>query len=514
MRCAKSRGLRVLLFGLTAGVALEAGAQALAEGYGPPRHDAAPRLARSEASAMLAPLDPLCGTTVSGVLVLDREVFCGDEALYLGAAATLDLNGFGFEGSILAQSGATLRNGTILGGPLDFSGCEDCLIEDVHVRDGSDFTLQAGPRNVIRRSRFTGNYVAVDIYYGDDPREVAVVDCVFEDNAYGVNVAKGSRHLVASNTFRDNGVGVSLSNEDATADPVLVNDNTVSGNVFEGNRWGAVIEPPICDAPDCFEGNAFLHNVVVDSLAAGLSLEAFWDELCDSYYDCDLAALRIEDNRFEGNGFGAGVVGGDGLFVSGPPEVTQGIVVARNVALANSDLGIESPGVIDGGANRARDNGNPLQCVGVACELLVDIALKKWDPKLLFHARSHRPIAVVLFGSQSFDVRDVDVRTLAFGPDGAPAERVRKLKTRDENDDGFPDGVFRFRNHETGIGFGDREACLTGETRAGQAFGGCAEISMEAACGLGFELALVLPPLLWIRRSGALRRRNARGGLA
>ncbi len=35
--------------------------------------------------------------------------------------------------------------------------------------------------------------------------------------------------------------------------------------------------------------------------------------------------------------------------------------------MLNADLGIEAPDAIDGGGNRASGNGNPLQCVGVAC---------------------------------------------------------------------------------------------------------------------------------------------------
>jgi len=42
--------------------------------------------------------------------------------------------------------------------------------------------------------------------------------------------------------------------------------------------------------------------------------------------------------------------------------------LTRNTANFNHDLGIEAvPGVIDGGGNRARGNGNPLQCTNVAC---------------------------------------------------------------------------------------------------------------------------------------------------
>jgi hypothetical protein len=43
--------------------------------------------------------------------------------------------------------------------------------------------------------------------------------------------------------------------------------------------------------------------------------------------------------------------------------------LTKNTANDNGDLGIEAvPGVIDGGGNRARGNGNPAQCLNVSCK--------------------------------------------------------------------------------------------------------------------------------------------------
>jgi hypothetical protein len=55
--------------------------------------------------------------------------------------------------------------------------------------------------------------------------------------------------------------------------------------------------------------------------------------------------------------------GDDGIDVDNPATT-----VTANVANNNRDLGIEAvDGVTDAGGNRARGNGNPSQCVGVAC---------------------------------------------------------------------------------------------------------------------------------------------------
>jgi hypothetical protein len=82
-------------------------------------------------------------------------------------------------------------------------------------------------------------------------------------------------------------------------------------------------------------------------------------------------------------------------------------------------------------------------------------------------------LPVAIFGSDSFDVADVDVTTLAFGPGGAPLDHRNGPHVKDLNRDGFKDLVAHFRIEEAGIAFGDREVCLTGKTLDGARFKGC-----------------------------------------
>ena len=91
----------------------------------------------------------------------------------------------------------------------------------------------------------------------------------------------------------------------------------------------------------------------------------------------------------------------------------------------------------------------------------VDIDIKPGSFPNSINPKSMGVVPVAILGSATFDVTDVDVNTLAFGPDGAaPAHDLNDPVTyaahlQDVNDDGFLDLVSHYRQKETGLATGD-----------------------------------------------------------
>ena len=105
-----------------------------------------------------------------------------------------------------------------------------------------------------------------------------------------------------------------------------------------------------------------------------------------------------------------------------------------------------------------------------------DIDIKPGSTKNPINVGSQGVIPVAILGSVDFDVMDVDVASLAFGPGGAP-EAHGKGHPEDVNEDGHMDLMLHFRTQATGVVDGDTQLCLHGMTLGGVELQDCDTIT-------------------------------------
>ncbi len=152
----------------------------------------------------------------------------------------------------------------------------------------------------------------------------------------------GDGNTIAANSFSDNGVAIAVEGGSAN----LVAGNSVDRTSdSEGIRVNAY---PPDTAPAV--GTVIRANLVRNAHSDGIAVAT------------DLGAPGpVTDTRLEAN-----VVIGSGH--DGINVASASTTLTRNLALRNGNLGIEAvPGVTDGDGNHAFANGNPIQCLNVAC---------------------------------------------------------------------------------------------------------------------------------------------------
>ncbi len=360
-----------------------------------------------------------CGQVITQSVKLANDlVDCPRHGLVVGAPnITIDLNGHTVDG-----------NGTLFDPcPAD----EPCNagIANSGVRNGRPFNGHGFPGVTIKNGAVTqfaegGVYIvgtsdnivrglrtATSAFESDGVHLRDCTRCRIEDTSatafsFGIVVERSNDVRVSNSDVHHNqfgGIGVFLSqavtvagnrvHDHADADAIVVaagsQGNTVRSNTVFANGGGIGMS----DASD--------HNVVVDN--------AVRDNTFVGIYSVGSTGNQILRNRVSGNGDGSEggihvvadpgnadtVVSGntvnanhgDGILVD---DGNTGTVLERNQANRNTDdgmdvdsasatlrgndarnngdLGIEAvAGVTDGGRNRAGGNGNPAQCVNIAC---------------------------------------------------------------------------------------------------------------------------------------------------
>jgi hypothetical protein len=100
---------------------------------------------------------------------------------------------------------------------------------------------------------------------------------------------------------------------------------------------------------------------------------------------------------------------------------------------------------------------------------LVSLDVEPHHPDNTINLASRADLSVAILGSESFDARDVDVRTVTLNGAQARCEREdeRRAHTRDVNSDGLPDLILRFSPESLNLTPSDSMVQLRGETRDG-----------------------------------------------
>lgn len=299
-----------------------------------------------------------CGDKITRDTTLDSDlVDCPGDGIVLGAAGvTLDLNGHTIDG--------------------DNAGFDDHGIDN---SAGEDFTTVRGPGlvqeftdgivlanasgNVIRGLEVSRNSDLGIRVEGRAATENRLVHNMVSENRYGIyvtdeyalNIDAGS-NSVRSNAIFENEYGIVLGG--------YGDRNDIEHNVLWGNGIGIELS-------DSF-GNALIAQNRLTRNGTGIAL-----------FESRSAHLR--GNRVSYSGTSPLISSGDGIFVEDLANVVEknissqnkgdgidvgpGVTVSKNSANRNNELGIRAaPQAIDGGGNRAFGNGDPLQCLNVACK--------------------------------------------------------------------------------------------------------------------------------------------------
>jgi parallel beta-helix repeat protein len=364
--------------------------------------------------ALAAPV--ACGATITRDTKLTRDVIaCPGEGLVIGADdVTLDLNGhtvaaagvapdldfgpdsmFGIDNRA-GHRGVRIENGRVRGfaAGVFLFGATDNRLRKLTVTgaklpgiavirsDGTQIEQVTASRNGVQTD-FAGILMfasAHDELTGSaltDNGDAGIFlpqssDSEIDDNKIARNRAAGietdlsDRNTVSHNHVFANGDDIQISGSDNT-----ISENDVSDAVGCGDGCGFGI------SVDGGARNVIARNTVARTLRDAIRIAAF--DPAQPTVDSVVRANQVRHAGVDGVSVAtdgdAPVIatllarniatgsGDDGFDVRSPLTT-----LTANLAARNGDLGIFAvPGVIDGGANRARANGDPAQCTSVTC---------------------------------------------------------------------------------------------------------------------------------------------------
>ena len=247
--------------------------------------------------------------------------------------------------SSLRHNGSAIS--ALLTGGIHVSG------SDISHNNGGIFFINNG-NSLIEKSTLTHNRYAVG---SSQAGGVTVTSSTLSNNDVAIDVFQGGSWTISHNKIKDNGIGVLI--DDFDNHRTVVSSNQISGNgvgVQFGNEDFGTWSGQDCEVTK----NTFRSN-----RAAGLLINIDIG-LADNF---KVRANTFIDNGHYPNGIASvyGTIVDDGIHIVGAPTIVDDITLTSNKANKNADYGIEADGVVDGGKNKAHNNGNPDQCLGLNC---------------------------------------------------------------------------------------------------------------------------------------------------
>jgi hypothetical protein len=339
------------------------------------------------ASLLLAPSASAthvgCDDVVTQDTTLDSDLLCEGDGLTVAASdVTLDLGAHVIRGTGSAGSYG-VRIHTVHPEPLELQGIE------------------------VRNGEIRGFSLGADL---DGPTATVFSNLAVGQTDIGIRCHYAAGCRITDSVFRGNGTGISFEAVDEGCRPRAL----VARNLVQGNRRGLWLAG--CDTDvvqNRIQGNATRGVDIEDHGLVDVSENVIAGNGTEGVYAEYLATVIVSDNRIASNGAdGVHLDGGtgpyapqgtvrdnrivrngrDGVHTTGVwgrnsiidrnrtdrngddgidvdvGEFGSPITVRANRPFFNVDLGIEAdPGTIDAGGNRAKHNGNPLECVNVAC---------------------------------------------------------------------------------------------------------------------------------------------------
>jgi parallel beta-helix repeat protein len=308
-----------------------------------------------------------CGDVITQDTTLDADLIdCPGDGLVIGADnVTLDLNGHTIDGDGIGSLSACdtgIANGEasrFLDCPPKTEGHDGVTIKDGVVRNFVlGVSLEAAGQGAVRGMTILG--AAAGISLEDGSGENLVTQNKLISSGIGLREA-GPDNRIQGNSVSGSGSGIYVSG--------FADGNRIEGNSISNNQAGIFLTDSFGDT--VIKDNSVMDNEVGIWLLESQHTRIEGNRVLRSSGENDAAfsalgdGIHLDDRQNEIVGNVTSRNRDDGIEVALSPENT----LARNTANRNGDLGIEAiPGVVDGRGNRAKHNGNPLQCLNVSCK--------------------------------------------------------------------------------------------------------------------------------------------------